>query len=46
MHSVYGNREVDTVYSLCVYIAFFLNTCKHSEIKSYKKAKSGKEKLL
>lgn len=32
MNSVNGNRDVDTVYSLCVDGAFFLNTCKHSEI--------------
>lgn len=50
MNSVNGNREVNTVnlhkHTLCVYVDFFLNTCKHSEIKSFKKAKSGKEKIL
>lgn len=34
MNSVNGNRGVDAVYSLCVYVAFFLNTCKHSEIQN------------
>lgn len=32
MNSANGIREADTVYSLCVGVAFYLNTCEHSEI--------------